>query len=173
MRGIKVNCTHSMSRTQCSLKETGFTVDRAAAVRIRREGVWGNKVIVPRVLNLGTIWMWVVSFTRRPLIPRKRTPDTHWFGGWVGHRAGLDAATMRRNPCPCRESSPGFQPSSLVTVLNKLSLLRATNKYQQNCVSISAFGRTFAKILYVVVCVFTCVWCPVFPPGWIWNKALK
>jgi len=26
--------------------------------------------------------------------------------GWVGPRAGLDAVTKRKNPCPCRESNP-------------------------------------------------------------------
>jgi hypothetical protein len=26
-----------------------------------------------------------------PLYPRERTPGTHWTGGWVGPRAGLDA----------------------------------------------------------------------------------
>jgi hypothetical protein len=24
------------------------------------------------------------------LYPRERNPGTHWIGGWVGHRAGLD-----------------------------------------------------------------------------------
>jgi len=28
---------------------------------------WGNGGIVPRILDLGTGWMWVVSFTPRPL----------------------------------------------------------------------------------------------------------
>jgi hypothetical protein len=32
----------------------------------------------------------MVSFTPRPLYPRESVPDTHWIGGWVGPRAGLD-----------------------------------------------------------------------------------
>jgi hypothetical protein len=32
----------------------------------------------------------VVSFTPLPLYPEERTPGTHWIGGWVGPRAGLD-----------------------------------------------------------------------------------
>jgi hypothetical protein len=36
--------------------------------------------------------------------PRKRTPGTHWLGGWVSHRAGLDAV-VRRIPSPYRDSN--------------------------------------------------------------------
>jgi hypothetical protein len=32
----------------------------------------------------------VVSFTPLPLYPRERAPDTHFIGGWVDPRAGLD-----------------------------------------------------------------------------------
>jgi hypothetical protein len=32
----------------------------------------------------------VVSFTLRPLYPQGKVPDTHWIGGWVDPRAGLD-----------------------------------------------------------------------------------
>jgi hypothetical protein len=39
------------------------------------------------------------------LYPRERTPGTHWIGGWVGRRAGLDAEARRRILCPCRGSN--------------------------------------------------------------------
>jgi hypothetical protein len=39
----------------------------------------------------------VVSTTLRPLYPRKR-PGTHYTGGWVGPRAGLDVCEKFR-PC--------------------------------------------------------------------------
>jgi hypothetical protein len=29
-------------------------------------------------------------------IPRERAPGIHWIGGWVGPRAGLDAASKRK-----------------------------------------------------------------------------
>jgi hypothetical protein len=38
----------------------------------------GNGGIDPRLLDLG-------NFT-----PGERAPGTHWIGGWVGPRAGLD-----------------------------------------------------------------------------------
>jgi hypothetical protein len=40
------------------------------------------------------------------LYPRGRTPGTHWIGGWVGPRAGLDAGA-RRKICPS-----GIEPQS-------------------------------------------------------------
>jgi hypothetical protein len=44
----------------------------------------------PRILDLGTSWRWVDSFTPRPLYLQGKSPDTHWVGGWVGPRTGLD-----------------------------------------------------------------------------------
>jgi hypothetical protein len=40
------------------------------------------------------------------LPPGKEPPGTHWIGGWVGHRAVLDAVVKRKIPSPCRESNP-------------------------------------------------------------------
>jgi hypothetical protein len=38
----------------------------------------------------------VVSFTPLPLYLRERAPGTHWIGGWVGPRAGLDDVEKRK-----------------------------------------------------------------------------
>jgi hypothetical protein len=43
----------------------------------------GNGGIAPRILNLGTAWRWVVSFTTRPPYLHGKNPGTHWIGGWV------------------------------------------------------------------------------------------
>jgi hypothetical protein len=34
------------------------------------------------------------------------TLGSHWIGGWVGPRAGLDAVANRKIPSPCQESNP-------------------------------------------------------------------
>jgi len=47
------------------------------------EDVWGSASIPPPILNFGSRWRWVVSFTPRKLYPEKRAPITHWTGGWV------------------------------------------------------------------------------------------
>jgi hypothetical protein len=39
--------------------------------------------------------------------PGERATGTHFIGGWVGPRAGLDAETRGRILCPCRGSKPG------------------------------------------------------------------
>jgi hypothetical protein len=40
------------------------------------------------------------------LCPGERTPGTHFTGGWVGHRAGLDTEVRGKILCPCRGSNP-------------------------------------------------------------------
>jgi hypothetical protein len=50
----------------------------------------GDGCINPHFLDLGITWRLVVSFTPLPLYPGKRSPRTHWIGGWVDLRAGLD-----------------------------------------------------------------------------------
>jgi hypothetical protein len=56
----------------------------------------GSGCIDPHYLELGTSWRWVVSFTSRPLYPRERDPGTHFIGGSVDPRAGLDDVWKRR-----------------------------------------------------------------------------
>jgi hypothetical protein len=46
-------------------------------------------------------------------IPGEKTPGTHWIGGWVGLRAGLDAGARRKIFFPCPGSNldrPIVQP---------------------------------------------------------------
>jgi hypothetical protein len=55
--------------------------------------------------------------------PGGRTPGTHWIGGWLGPRAGLDTVVARRKiPIPWRESNPGRPARSLVTISTQRSL---------------------------------------------------
>jgi hypothetical protein len=50
-------------------------------------GEWRYSSIV---LDLSTRWRSLVSFTPMPLYSRGCRPSTHWIGGWMGFRAGLD-----------------------------------------------------------------------------------
>jgi hypothetical protein len=50
----------------------------------------GVDVETPCFLDLGTSSRGVVSFTPRRFTPGERALGTHWIGGWVGPRAGLD-----------------------------------------------------------------------------------
>jgi hypothetical protein len=40
------------------------------------------------------------------LYPRGKDPRTHWIGGWLGPRAGLDAGAGRKILYFCRGSNP-------------------------------------------------------------------
>jgi hypothetical protein len=52
---------------------------------------------------------WSASRSGR-FTPRERTSSTHWIGGWVGPRAGLDSAVKKNSqPLPGLEH-PIIQP---------------------------------------------------------------
>jgi hypothetical protein len=53
----------------------------------------GSGCIDPHFLDFGTSWSeWSTSrFT-----PGERAPSTHWIGGWVDLRAGLDCLEKRK-----------------------------------------------------------------------------
>jgi hypothetical protein len=50
----------------------------------------GSGCIDPYIVDVGTRWRQVISFTPRPLNPRRKSPGIHWIVGWVGPGAGLD-----------------------------------------------------------------------------------
>jgi len=42
---------------------------------------------------------------------QEMTSDTHWIGGWVGLRAGLDTEARGKVFCLCRRSSCSYYSS--------------------------------------------------------------
>jgi hypothetical protein len=74
----------------------------------------------------------VASFTPQSLYPPGETAlGTHWIGGWVNRRAGLDDLVRRQIlPLPGLELRPQklIRPSSLSS-LNALLLLRLSVGY--------------------------------------------
>jgi len=49
---------------------------------------WDSGGIAPSILDLGTRWRCVVSFTSRSPYPRGKDPGTHYMGGRMGPRGG-------------------------------------------------------------------------------------
>jgi hypothetical protein len=64
----------------------------------------------PLILDLGTRWRWVVSFTPRPFTPGKRDLGTHWIGGSVGPRAVWTLWRSKKPLAPTWNWTPVFQP---------------------------------------------------------------
>jgi hypothetical protein len=72
--------------------------------------------IDPRNLDLGISYKSVVSLKDRLLYPQgAKAPSTHWRGGWVGPRTGLDNL-KRRKILPLLRQIPNLQLSSLQPV---------------------------------------------------------
>ena len=65
----------------------------------------------------GTRRGWVVSSTPRPHFTPRERPGTHFTGGWVVPRAGLD---QRKNLVPSRIRSRTVQPGSSVAIPTEL-----------------------------------------------------
>jgi hypothetical protein len=72
------------------------------------EDVWWSLGIAPYVLNLDTGWSeWSASSCIRFIL------GTHWVGGSVGYRVGLDTAAKRNISAPVGNRSPVVQPYSV------------------------------------------------------------
>jgi hypothetical protein len=54
--------------------------------------------------------------------PREGTPATHWIGGWVVPRAGINAGGEEKNSQPL----PGLEPSIIQPKGSQLSYVRST-----------------------------------------------
>jgi hypothetical protein len=65
---------------------------------------WGIGGIAPRIIWPLALDEWPVSRPGR-FTSRETAPGTHWIGGWVGPRAGLDTVPKRKIPIPRRESN--------------------------------------------------------------------
>jgi hypothetical protein len=51
--------------------------------------------------------------------PMEKTPDTHWIGGWVSLRAGMDTEARGKFLYFCRGSNP-CRPTCSQTLLTEL-----------------------------------------------------
>jgi hypothetical protein len=82
---------------------------------------WRSGDTVPRMLNLGTMWRWVVNFTLRPLYLRGKSPRYPLQRRLCGSQSRSVHSGGEKNPCPYRELKPGRLARSLVTILTELS----------------------------------------------------
>jgi hypothetical protein len=78
-----------------------------------------NGGIAPHILNLNTRLEWVVRFTPQPLYPGERISGTHWVGGLVGPKAGLDAGIKPRSSSPSLITLLSYPASSRIHFCTK------------------------------------------------------
>jgi hypothetical protein len=64
----------------------------------------------------------MVSLTPGCFTTEERAPGTHWVGGGVGPRAGMEAVARKKNNI-CQESNPGRPAHGVVTILTGLPRL--------------------------------------------------
>ena len=69
----------------------------------------------------GTRREWVVSITSRPHFTPGQRPGTHFTGGWVGPRAGLDGRKI--------SSTPGFDPRAVQPIAQSLYRMNYGTQY--------------------------------------------
>jgi hypothetical protein len=56
--------------------------------------------------------------------PGERSPGTHWIGGWVVPKAGVDFEKHRKISCPCQGQNSGR--SARIVLQNRLSHSRSS-----------------------------------------------
>jgi hypothetical protein len=69
--------------------------------------MWESEGIAPQVLTLALDGGDSSASQPGRFTSAEKASGTHWIGGWVGPKAGLDAVEQRKIYCPCRESNPG------------------------------------------------------------------
>jgi hypothetical protein len=142
---VSVHCCHgkhtvASSRTLLSdfvsyfmRRSASRSSERAVLTFVRQKigmmtyGIWRY---TSTILDLGTSWRWVVSFTPRPLYTRGKCTQYPWIGAWVGPRAGLDAVEQRKISWP-RPSSP--YPVTIPTELSRRNETETNNKQERCC----------------------------------------
>jgi hypothetical protein len=94
-QGQRVNCWYYLKVLK-HLREN---------VRRKRPQMWSG-CTDPHFLDLGNSWRWVVSFSNCCFNPAEISPGTHWIGGWVDPRAGLDDVEKILDPTGIRTPTP-------------------------------------------------------------------
>ena len=83
--------------------------------------MWGSGSVFPFLLNLGTRWRWVVSFTTpAALPPRQRSRASHWVRVWAGPWASLDWLLTRKISDRIESRLVCCPSRSVVAILPKL-----------------------------------------------------
>jgi hypothetical protein len=107
----------------------------------------------PRILNLGTTWRGVVSFTPRPLHSQGNNPGTQWIGGLESPTAGLDAVTNRKTFFPVRIPATILtelpQHAAANTLLSSWPSQTLHAPFRNNCITLLDCNRTIKHVYWL------------------------
>jgi hypothetical protein len=65
-----------------------------------QEGIWRRQDLPPNVLNFGTRWRRLISFTPRPIYPEESNPVTHLIGQSASHSCPPRPPPLKRTQVP-------------------------------------------------------------------------
>jgi hypothetical protein len=93
---------------------------------------WGSRGIAPHILDFGTRWRWVASFTPRPLYSQGKTP---WYPldrtlGGPQSRSGYGGKDKNSQPLP------GLEPPIMKTVVQRYTIELSRLFYKCNIIII-------------------------------------
>ena len=81
-----VSCSN-MVLVCCKCSVNWFLSSRGVVLRntvpVCAMKTWRSGGVTALILNLGTRWRWIVSFTSQLLHLQGNTPSTNWIAGWV------------------------------------------------------------------------------------------
>jgi len=127
------NVFSALSKVKCTLVQAL----RLCTGRTAHRGCRGIAVLF---LDHGTRRGWRFSVTPRPLYPLE-SPGTHFTGGWVVHRAGLDRCGKYRPPT-------GFDPRTVQPVASRYTDYAIPGPHFQLYTSLDFNGHCLAQCLF-------------------------
>jgi hypothetical protein len=118
---------------------------------------WGSEGIAPRILDLGTRWAWVVSFTPQLLYPQEKSPRYPLDRRLGGAQSQVERGSEEKSSHPL----PGLEPpiiqpvaQSYTTELSRLLANRVIIKRYVSPVGNQFFSFLgIGQILFQVFCL--------------------
>jgi hypothetical protein len=146
----------------------------------RHEGAWGERRYSSYSFSTSALdgGEWLASRPGRALPQGKRPPGTHWTGGWVGPRAGLDAEARGKILCLCR----GSKPSPLEANAEIMPANRPKPRPFRSCLFTSSWLSSHLFRCYITITMITvplnnirialhfCLFTWRVPTRPIWNR---
>jgi hypothetical protein len=129
---------------------------------LRHDGVLGNGGISTNYLTSALDGGELSASRRGSFTPKERAHGTHWIGGWVGPRAGLDAVVNSKISSPCQNSKPDYPAHSFSAI--PLSYPDSLLKHKYN------FTFTFTFTLFSDI---TVPYCLIIVPNRVVDQCIE